>query len=497
LSEWLPDDHLVWTVLGAVDEIDLDAFYGGYRLDGAGRPAYDPRMMIALVLYAYARGDRSSRGIERECLEDVAYKLITTMRIPDHSTIAEFRRRHEIELGELFEEVLGLCREAGLVSVGVIAVDGTKVRANASMDANRSYGQLVRVILREADETDRREDELYGDARGDELPEQLRTAEGRRAALRDAKRRIQERKASAADQAQDEEGDGDREVRDLDLDPERFVTRSWGRRNWFREARRELENQREHERQPVRRDRDERLLDAARRLEENRQTEIAANNAYEKWRVERGATGHRVGGPPKPYEPPELPEGRINTSDPDSRVMRTQGQPPIQGYNAQAAVNENQIIVAAEITVDPPDFGHLEPMVEATLLGLQSAGVGELPQTVVADAGYWHKTQMQSITERGIEVLVPPDGGLREGNRPGWNDGLYALMRGVLSTDRGQEIYRQRKITIEPVFGQIKFNRRIDRFQRRGRSAARSEWRLVAATHNILKLHNHCIANTA
>ena len=141
-------------------------------------------------MYAYARGNRSSRGIERACWEDVAYKVITGMRTPDHSTIAEFRRRHETEIAELFDEVLGLCREAGLVSVGVITIDGTKIKANASMDQNRSYSELVREILREAEETDRREDELYGkDRRGDELPEQLRTPEGRRQALADAKRR--------------------------------------------------------------------------------------------------------------------------------------------------------------------------------------------------------------------------------------------------------------------------------------------------------------------
>ncbi len=194
LTEWLPEDHLVWTILGAVEEMDLDRFYDDYRLEGAGRPAYDPAMMVALLLYAYARGNRSSRGIERACLEDVAYKVITTMRTPDHSTIAEFRRRHESEIEELFEDVLGLCREAGLVSVGVITIDGTKVKANASMDRNRSYREIVTEILREAEETDRREDELYGEARGDELPEQLRTAEGRRAALQEARRRIQERK---------------------------------------------------------------------------------------------------------------------------------------------------------------------------------------------------------------------------------------------------------------------------------------------------------------
>src|SRR5450759_4342034 len=163
-------------------------------------------------MYAYARGNRSSRGIERACWEDVAYKVICAMRTPDHSTIAEFRRRHETEIEELFDDVLGLCREAGLVSVGVITIDGTKIKANASMDQNRSYREIVTQILREAEETDRREDELYGDARGDELPEQLRTAEGRRAALEEAKRRIQERKGRAISQ-----DDG---VAELEVDPE-------------------------------------------------------------------------------------------------------------------------------------------------------------------------------------------------------------------------------------------------------------------------------------
>ena len=181
LVEWLPEDHLVWTVLGAVDQMDLDRFNAAYRLGGAGRAPYDPAMMVALLVYAYARGNRSSRGIERACWEDVAFKVITGMRTPDHSTIAEFRRRHEVEIAELFDDVLGLCAEAGLVSVGVITIDGTKIKANASMDQNRDYRALVGEILRQAEETDQREDELYGQDRGDELPEQLRTPEGRRA----------------------------------------------------------------------------------------------------------------------------------------------------------------------------------------------------------------------------------------------------------------------------------------------------------------------------
>ena len=493
LGDWLPDDHLVWTVLGAVDEMDLSRFNEGYRLGAAGRAPYDPAMMVALLLYAYARGNRSSRGIERACWEDVAYKVITQMRTPDHSTIAEFRRRHEAEIGELFDDVLGLCREAGLVSVGVITIDGTKIKANASMDQNRSYREIATQILREAEEIDRREDELYGDTRGDELPEQLRTAEGRKAALGEAKRRIAERK----DCAMSQDGAG----AELELNPEASVLgrggRRGGRREWFRVARRELEAHRECEARPIPRDRDERLIEAARRLEQNHQVDLAANDAYEHWRATaRDTKGRVLRGNSKPFVPPELPEGTINLSDPDSRVMRTQGTPPRQAYNAQTAVNDRQVILAAEVNVDAPDFGHLEPMLDTTLKQLERHGVSEQPEAVIADAGYWHTAQMRSITDGGIEVLVPPDGNTREGKRPGWESGLYELMRRKLSSERGRELYAQRKISVEPVYGQIKYNRRIDRFMRRGRAAAQSEWRLVTATHNLLKLHTHWIANT-
>jgi len=193
----------------------------------------------------------------------------------------------------------------------------------------------------------------------------------------------------------------------------------------------------------------------------------------------------------KPYRPPEEPTGTINTTDHDSRIVRTRAQPVMQGYNAQAAVNERQIVIAAEVTVDSPDFGHLGPMVDATTTELERAGVTELPGAVVADAGYWHTKQMEAIVGRGIQVLIPPDSGLRKGTRPGWNEGLYAFMRRVLATEQGTAIYRRRKSTVEPVFAQIKYNRRFDRFLRRGRAAVRSEWRLAAATHNLLKLHQY------
>ena len=169
------------------------------------------------------------------------------------------------------------------------------------------------------------------------------------------------------------------------------------------------------------RDRDDRLLDAAGRLEDNLQVEIAANQAYDIWRRE-GSTRYRnsrrsPGGPTNSWEPPVLPDGRINTTDPDSRLMRAQGT-TIQGYNAQAAVTADQIIVAAEVTLDPGDFTHLEPMVDATRSELGSVGIAALPEVIVADAGYWHTLQMNRLAEAGFEVLVPPDGGARKGTGP-------------------------------------------------------------------------------
>ena len=194
---------------------------------------------------------------------------------------------------------------------------------------------------------------------------------------------------------------------------------------------------------------------------------------------------------------PTAPEGQVNLSDPDSRVMRNKGLPHRQAYNVQTAVTEQQIILAAEISLHAPDFGHLEPMLDQALAHLRRHGIAEQPEAVVGDAGYWHTRQIHAIQDRGIEVLVPPDGAMREGNRPGWEDGLYEQMREKLKTAHGRTLYALRKTTIEPVFGQIKYNRRIDQFMRRGRAAVQSELRLVAATHNMLKLHNHWISNPA
>ena len=444
LREWLPEDHLAWFVLDAVDAMNLKAFFVGYREDGWGRAAHDPAMMVALLLYAYAIGERSSRRIERRCHDDVAVRVVTANQAPDHTTIARFRQRHEAALGALFGEVLVLCAEAGLVKVGVIAIDGTKVHANASQHANRDYEQLAREILAEAAEVDRLEDEQFGEARGDELPPELSTAQGRR--------------------------------------------------GWLREAKRRLDDQRAEEARPIPASRPARLKEAKRRLDEELDVECRANAAYEAYRA-RGVMkdGRRFGRPPDAYQPPAIPAGKINVTDPDSRNVKT-SRGWVQGYNAQAAVTAEQIVIAAEVTVDSPDFGHLEPMVNAAERELTAIGIDELPEVVLADAGYWHHVQMERIVDRGVTVLIPPDAGKRKGERPGWSGGLYAFMRRVLDTEQGGGLYAKRQGMIEPVFADTKFNRRCDRFQRRGRSAARSEWRLITATHNLLKLWRHTTA---
>src|ERR687888_1326068 len=272
VREWLPDGHLAWFVLDSVAAMDLAAFYAAYREDGRSRPAYEPSMMVALLLYAYCCGTRSARAIERACEVDVAYRVIAAHSKPDHATIARFVERHEPALASLFGAVLGLCARAGLAKVGIVAIDGTKIVANAGRDATRGYEQIAREILEEAKAVDAAEDELYGAARGDELPPELATAQGRK--------------------------------------------------KWLRAWQRQLDDQRAAEARPVPRSRPKRLKEAKRRLEEELWTEMRANQAYARYRSGRMKDGRRFSRPPNPYTPPAAPQGQINLTDPDSAVVK-------------------------------------------------------------------------------------------------------------------------------------------------------------------------------
>ena len=446
LREWLAEDHLAWFVIEVVAQLDVGSFYAAYRADGHGRAAHDPQMMLTLLIYAYCSGERSSRGIERRCREDVAFRVVTANQAPDHATIARFRVRHQEALASLFGQVLGLCVEAGLVRAGVIAVDGSKFAAAASDSAIRSYEEIAAEVLGEAAAVDGAEDAMHGSDRGDELPEHLRSRGGRRAWLREAKERLERERAAKAES--------------------------------------------------IPKNRGERLELCRRRLVEDWRAEHEGNRAYEAYRA-RGvmADGRRFGRPPDPYRPPARPEGKINTTDPDAPRMKF-GRNFIPAYNAQAAVTEQQIIVAAEITTEGGDFEQLDPVVTAAERELQAAGVEHRPDVVLADAGYWSNDHIDSLRARGMIPIVAPDT-TRNRPRKTRRGGPYDFMRRVLATERGEELYSRRLGMVEPIFGQIKANRQIGRFKRRGRVAARSEWRLIAATHNLLKLHRHTLAAAA
>jgi transposase len=190
LRDWLPADHLAWFILDVVDQLDLGPFLRGYRADGHGHPAYDPNTLLGVLLYAYAIGVRSSRQIERRCSEDLAFRVLAGNQTPDHVTIARFRVRHETALAGFLVASLRLCAAAGMVRLGVVALDGTKVAANAANTASHTHDKLEREvaeILRRAAEADQREDLQHGQARGDELPQELASKAGRLARLRQAK----------------------------------------------------------------------------------------------------------------------------------------------------------------------------------------------------------------------------------------------------------------------------------------------------------------------
>jgi len=231
---------------------------------------------------------------------------------------------------------------------------------------------------------------------------------------------------------------------------------------------------------------------SAERLGSDLDVERRANEAYEHYRATaRDRLGRRPGGRAEPFRPPEVPAGKVNTTDPDSRPIPI-GFGFVQGYNAQAAVNEQQIVLAAEITNVSTDFSQLDPMVTATLAELERAGIEQLPEAVAADAGYWNEQHMDEVVaNKHIPVLVAPDKGTRGTPKRWLTSGRASWMRSLLATEHGQQRYRKRKQTVEPLFGNTKHNGGFYRFHRRGRTKVRLEWRLLMMTHNLTKVHRH------
>ena len=507
LRDWLPVDHLAWFVIETVAQMDLGAFYEAYRPDGHGRAAYEPTVMVSLLTYAYSTGVYSSRGIERHCRQDVAYRVITANRVPDHATVARFVRRHEVALAGLFSEVLELCDRAGLVECGVVALDGTKLRGNATRETSVDFGQIAQELIGVAIATDEAEDSEHGDARGDELPEELQTDQGRRAWL--ARELAARRQAKREDKGNDEDGDGGESAADnepeqergsgYEFDAEQIVARVQGRDGWLLDAKRQLDRDRWQAPRMVKRGREGRLWDAAERLEQDLAALRAGNEAYQRWRAtatDRLGRSLSASRRPKPYTPPASPQTTVNLSDPDTHLMKGH-KVFVQGYNAQAVVDPNQIVIAAEVSTEPVDFSALEPLMTAARRELEHANIPSRPRIAIADAGFWNEQQLDQLAADGIAVLVPPESGKRKGQRPGWSGGRYEWMRRLLASDHGHELYRQRRQVIEPVFGHTKHNRKFTQFHRRGRGAVRTEWRLLMMTHNLTKLYRHQIATAS
>jgi transposase len=443
LREWLPEGHLAWFLIDAVAQLDLAPFYAAYRDDGHGRAAHDPAMMVALLLYAYATGRRSSRVVERACVDDVAFRVVTANQRPDHCTIARFRRRHEAALAGLFGDVLAFCADAGLVGVAVLAVDGTKLHANASQHQNLDYDQIASEILADADAVDRAEDERFGERRGDELPPELATAQGRRGWLREAKRRLDERRAAEA--------------------------------------------------RPVPKSRPARLREGKRRLEEEHAVHCRANEAYEAYRA-RGDERR-----------PPLRRAADALHAAGDAARQSQRQRPRLAQRQDAARLHAGLQRPSRVQREPDRGGRRD---QRRLAGLWPPRADRLGRRARARRRRRRRSAGGGGGRR--RLLAPrPDGRGRRPRDPGPDParrrqtqrrqaGLgrrrYAFMRRVLETDLGKQLYGKRQVTIEPVLANTKFNRRLDRFLRRGRAACRSEWRLITATHNLLKLHTHLTA---
>lgn len=492
MRDWLPAGHLVWFVLDVVAKVDTSVLHARHPNDGVGRQAYDPDMMLALLIYAYCTGMRSSRRIERLCVTDVAYRVICANLLPDHTTIARFRQGHEAVAQSLFVDVLALCAQAGLAQVGVVAVDGTKMGADASRKANRTEDQItaeVAAMFAAAAAADADDDRFAdrGDDDGGGVPPDLADRSARGARLDAALRHLEAQRA--ARRAEEEAARAARAAAEAEA-----AARGHGVTGPRPRA-------------------DDPLADA----EANLAAAVDANRVRAaEWRRRRDAA--RAAGQP---DPPRSGSGRVsrarrlierlqttppaasaasssalvNLTDPDSRIMKTPGG-WIQGYNLQAAANPHGVILAAVATQDHNDLAQCIPMMAATQANLDRAGISEPIGTMLFDAGYCTEN---NLTAPGPDRLIATtkswklqqaarQNGPAVGDPPPDATPLQA-MEHRLRTQAGAALYRFRQHTIEPVFGHTKANRGIRRLTRRGRPAVDAEWKLIATTNNILKLH--------
>src|SRR5665213_25116 len=440
LHDWLPEEHLARFLVDVVETLDLAAIYASYDAkDGRGQSAYAPEMMVRLLLYGYCVGVYSSRKIETRTYEDVGFRYLSADEHPDHDTIAEFRKRHLEALAGLFTQALLLGEKAGLVKLGHVAIDGTKLKANASKHKAQSYARMgeteqrlkqeIEALLKQAEQTDAAEDAQYGKGkRGDELPEELARRESRLKKIQQAKAELEQEARERAEQKRAEA--------EAKLAAGRDEQQRTGKKK---------------------RGRQPRILDP-----EQAQPKAAAQR---------------------------------NFTDPESRIMPDGANKGsfVQGYNAQIAVDSaSQVIVAAEITQETNDKMQLIPMIAQIVTNLE-----QKPGKVSADTGYFSEANVTDESVAGIDLHIAT-GRLEHGEviepvtgPPPENATAKQAMAHKLRTEPGRAIYKMRKAIVEPVFGQIKERRGFRRFSLRGLTNVRAEWKLVCATANLLKLFRY------
>ena len=421
--DWLPEDHLVYFLLDVTAQVDISPIVDDYGGDNGGQPPFHPRMMLVLLLYSYSTGVFSSRKIMQRCATDAAFRIIVGEDIPDFRRIAEFRARHLKHLQPLFLEVLVLCREAGLLKVGRLSLDGTKIKANASRNKAMSYDRMgpeverlqqeIDALLAQADGADADDDDQFGDLADDEIPAELKRRGSRQAKILEAKAALEE---AARQKAQDHVDKMEAEGRNHRTNPDEAVPDAKAQRNF---------------------------------------------------------------------------------TDPESKIMKTSNKGFDQCGNAQAVANEQQIIIAADVTDQANDVRKTIPMVDQTIANLDAAGVEEKIKALTADAGYFSDDNMEAVDANArIDNAYIATGRQKHNDkvpdspkgRPPKDLTPKQKMARRNRTKKGREEYARRKVIIEPVFGQIKAGLGFRNFLLRGLEKMKGEWTLVCLTHNLLKL---------
>lgn len=446
IGDWLPEEHLARFVSELVEEVlDLEPFLGAYT-EARGFPPYDPRLMLKLLIYGYTTGVRSSRGIERRCADDVAFRFLAANAAPDFRTIARFRRRHLDALKALFVEVLKLCQRVGMVKLGRVALDGSKVRASASRRKAMSYKRMtereavlqaeVDEMMADAEATDAGEDERFGpDGRGDDLEGEMARRESRLAKIRRAKA-------------------------DLEADAARRAAADTARRSWHRSA--------------------------------HHPDDTTGAGAGDTTGSRQDAAAEAAGQAARQARPDD--KAQRNFTDPDARIMKSADGSFHYCYNAQAVVDEaHQVIVATRLTnqsADAPTF--------ASMLDDVEANCAARPRQVLADAGYFSEDNVVAAATRGVDALIATGRLAHHETPPPAPRGripkdatVKQRMARKLRTKPGRAGYARRKAVVEPVFGQIDTVQGGKQVLLRGEAAAAAEWALLAACRNLNKLFNH------